>query len=71
MSKKYTTYSSEKTFYDESGRARVQTTEKKINFKVDDEDKFYMIFLNCVSWMYGIKSITTLKILYKLLEYAE
>ena len=48
MSKKYTTYSSERTVYDKNGLPRVQTTEKKINFKVDDEDKFYMIFLNCV-----------------------
>ncbi len=71
MSKKFTVYSSEQKVIDEQGRTRVQTTEKKINFKVDDDDKFYMVFLNCVSWMYGIKSLTTLKILYKLLEYAE
>ena len=71
MSKKYTTFSSERTLYDECGRARVQTIEKKINFKVDDEDKFYMTFVNCVGWMYGIKSITPLKVLYKLLEFAE
>lgn len=71
MSKKFTVYSSEQKVFDEQGRPRIQTTEKKINLKVDDEDKFYMVFLNCVSWMYGIKSMSTLKVLYKLLEYAE
>lgn len=49
MSKKFTVYSSEQKVFDEQGRPRIQTTEKKINLKVDDEDKFYMVFLNCVS----------------------
>lgn len=63
--------SSERKYYDESGNCRVETTSKVITHKIDDEDSFYMTFISYVNWIFEIKSITTIKVLYKLLSYAE
>lgn len=58
------------TWTDENGRVQSSTTEKEFTYKTE-EDSFYMVFFNFVSWMYGIKSVTALKLLALLLESAE
>lgn len=50
-------------------RARI-TKEKSIRIKTSDEP-FYKVFINFVGWIYGIKSITAIHILTKMLEYGE
>lgn len=62
--------SSERTYYDENGNKKVETIEKDFHYKTD-EDKFYMVFVNFVKWMYNITSVNSLKLLPKLMELAE
>lgn len=62
--------SSERTFFDENGQMQVQTTQKEFKFK-SEEDKFYMVFIDFVKWMYNITSVNSLKLLPKLMEIAE
>lgn len=63
-------HSTERTVYDEYGQPRVETTEKQFTYKTD-EDKFYMVFIDFVKWMYNITSVNSLKLLPKLMEIAE
>lgn len=60
----------ERKFLDENGIERFQTLTKEFTYK-NQQDPFYMVFVQYVQWMYSLKSITTLKVLYKLLEMAE
>lgn len=62
--------STERKFYDEAGNVKVETVSKTVVHKTT-EDSFYMLFTNYIMWMYQVKSIATLKILYKLLEQTE
>lgn len=62
--------STEKTWTDENGQIQSSTVEKEFVYKTL-EDEFYMIFVNFVKWMYGIKSISAIKLLLKLLEIAQ
>ena len=62
--------STERKVYDETGNVKVETISKTIVHKTD-EDSFYMTFTNYIMWMCQVKSVATLKILYKLLEQAE
>jgi predicted transcriptional regulator len=62
--------STERKFYDEYGNLQVETTSKTVVHKTT-EDSFYMTFTNYIMWMYQVKSISTLKVLNKLLENAE
>lgn len=64
-------YKSNETVYtDENGIERKRTISKEFVHKAD-QDKFYMTFMDYVKWIYGLTSITTLKLLYQLLELAE
>lgn len=69
--KKYIVNSSERKLYDENGNVRVETRAKTVIHKTDDEDSFYMVFVNYINWIFEIKSLTTIKVLYKLLPTAE
>lgn len=60
----------ERTLYDENGLKRTETTEKELVLKTN-EDKFYMVFIDFVKWMYNITSVNSLKLLPKLIEKAE
>jgi predicted transcriptional regulator len=62
--------SNEVIYKDENGIERKRTVSKEFTQKVD-QDKFYMTFIDYVKWIYGLTTITTLKVLYKLLEIAE
>ena len=62
--------SNEVIYKDENGIERKRTISKEFTQKVD-QDKFYMTFIDYVKWIYGLTTITTLKVLYKLLEIAE
>lgn len=62
--------STERKFYDETGNLKCETVSKTIVHKTT-EDSFYMLFTNYIMWMYQVKSLSTLKILYKLLEQTE
>ena len=57
-------------YKDENGIERKRTVSKEFTHKID-QDKFYMTFIDYVKWIYGLTTITTLKVLYKLLEIAE
>ncbi len=64
-------YKSKETVYkDENGIERKRTISKEFIHKAD-QDKFYMTFVDYVKWIYGLTTITTLKLLYQLLELAE
>ena len=62
--------SNEVIYKDENGIERKRTVSKEFTHKID-QDKFYMTFIDYVKWIYGLTTITTLKVLYKLLEIAE
>lgn len=62
--------SNEVIYKDENGIERKRTISKEFTHKID-QDKFYMTFIDYVKWIYGLTTITTLKVLYKLLEIAE
>lgn len=62
--------SNEVIYKDENGIERRRTVSKEFTHKID-QDKFYMTFIDYVKWIYGLTTITTLKVLYKLLEIAE
>lgn len=62
--------SNEVIYKDENGIERKRTVSKEFTHKMD-QDKFYMTFIDYVKWIYGLTTITTLKVLYKLLEIAE
>ena len=62
--------STETSYVDEHGIERVHTETKEFVYKTK-QDSFYMTFIKYVQWMYELTSITTLKVLYKLLEMAE
>lgn len=62
--------SEERTFYDENGNKKIETIEKDFHYKTE-EDKFYMVFINFIKWMYNITSVNSLKLLPKLMELAE
>ena len=62
--------SNEVIYKDENGIERKRTVSKQFTHKID-QDKFYMTFIDYVKWIYGLTTITTLKVLYKLLEIAE
>lgn len=68
--KKYVVNSSERKFYDDEGKCRVETIAKTVVHKIE-EDSFYMVFINYVNWIFEIKNLTTIKVLYKLLPCAE
>ena len=64
-------YKSKETIYkDENGIERKRTISKEFIHKTD-QDKFYMTFVDYVKWIYGLTTITPLKLLYQLLELAE
>ena len=62
--------SNEVIYKDENGIERKRTVSKEFTHKMD-QDKFYMTFIDYVKWIYGLTTITTLKVLYKLLELAD
>ena len=62
--------SNEVIYKDENGIERKRTVSKEFTHKID-QDKFYKTFIDYVKWIYGLTTITTLKVLYKLLEIAE
>lgn len=62
--------SNEVIYKDENGIERKRTILKEFKNKTD-QDQFYMTFIDYIKWIYGLTSITTLKVLYKLLEMAE
>ena len=62
--------STETRYIDENGQERVVTTQKEYAYK-SNEDSFYMVFIKFVKWMYGIKSVSALKLLPRLLEMAQ
>lgn len=62
--------SNEIIYKDENGIERKRTISKEFHHK-SDQDPFYMTFIDYVKWIYGLTTITTLKVLYKLLEIAE
>lgn len=47
--KKYIVNSSERKLYDENGNVRVETRAKTVIHKTDDEDSFYMVFVNYIN----------------------
>lgn len=47
--KKYIVNSTERKFYDENGTIRVSTSAKAVLHKIDDEDSFYMVFVNYIN----------------------
>lgn len=55
------------TRLDEYGAIVTETTSKSWVIKKDTEP-FFLTYLNSISWIYGLNSITTIKVLYKLLE---
>lgn len=62
--------SKEEKWIDENGNERIVTTEKEFHYNTQ-EDAFYMVFVNYIQWTYGVKGVTTIKLLIKLLERAE
>lgn len=62
--------SNEVIYKDENGIERKRTVSKEFTHKTD-QDRFYMTFIDYVKWIYGLTTITTLKVLYQLLEIAE
>lgn len=46
--KKYVVNSSERKFYDDEGKCRVETIAKTVVHKIE-EDSFYMVFINYVN----------------------
>lgn len=62
--------SQEVQWVDENGQLQASSTTKELVYKTN-EDEFYMVFINFVKWMYGIKSVAALKLLPKLLENAK
>ena len=69
MAKHFIT-STETVYTDENGQERVRETKKVISQK-ETQDSFYMTFYNYVQWIYQLKSVNTIKLLYKLLELAD
>lgn len=69
--KKCVVNSDERKVYDANGNCRVETISRTVVHKLDDEDAFYMVFVDYVSWMFELKSITTIKVLNKLLSKSE
>lgn len=51
----------------EAGEIIEEVRSKTWTFSRGSEP-FFLTYLNCISWMYNLKSITTIKVLYKLLE---
>lgn len=55
----------------ENGNLIEETAIKTWTSSNKISEPFFFTYINCISWIYGLKSITTIKILYKLLERAE
>ena len=53
---------------DESGNPIYETKQKEWVGSKDPSEPFFFTYINCISWIYGLTSVTTIKILYKLLE---
>lgn len=51
----------------EAGEVIEEVRSKTWTFSKNSEP-FFLTYLNCISWMYNLKSLTTIKVLYKLLE---
>jgi len=54
----------------DTGELVTETTSKSWVISKDQEP-FFLTYVNSISWIYGIKSIATIKVLYKLLELME
>lgn len=61
---------SEQVIKDELGNERVRTLKKVVVHRTDNEN-FYMVFINYVSWLYGLKGIVPVKVLHYLMEKAQ
>lgn len=66
---KFKTTEYSKTKVDENGVVIEETTQKVWTINKNTEP-FFLTYINSISWIYGLKSVTTIKILYKLLEKA-
>lgn len=55
------------TKVNENGEIVEETTSKSWTITKNSEP-FFLTYVNSISWIYGLKSVTTIKILYKLLE---
>lgn len=55
------------TKVNENGEIIEETTSKSWTITKNSEP-FFLTYVNSISWIYGLKSVTTIKILYKLLE---
>lgn len=55
------------TYTNKEGELIEQTESKTWTFSRGSEP-FFLTYVNCISWMYDLKSITTIKLLYKILE---
>ena len=53
---------------DEYGVIIKETKSKTWTQNKAGEDPFFFTYINSVSWIYGLKSLVTIKVLYKLLE---
>ncbi len=61
---------SEQVIKDENGNERVRTTTKVVVHRTDQEN-FYMVFINYISWLYELKGVIPIKILHYLMEKAQ
>lgn len=66
---KFKTFEQTVTRVDENGEIIEESVSKSWTINKKSEP-FFLTYINSISWIYGLKSVTTIKILYKLLEKA-